>query len=57
VPAAPESQDRIAAMYPKDRFDLIHSSTVSEGERQGTRRYLFRLREPVDSAPVKALRP
>jgi len=57
VPAAPESQDRIAAMYPKDRFDLIHSSTVSEGERRGTRRYLFRLREPVDSAPVKALRP
>jgi hypothetical protein len=57
VPAAPAAQDRIAAMYPHDRFDLIHSSIVSEGERRGTRRYLFRLREPVDHPPAAPARP
>jgi hypothetical protein len=57
VPAAPESQRRIAAMYPADRFDLIHSSLVREGDRQGTRRYLFRLREPGDRPRTGASTP
>jgi hypothetical protein len=56
VPAAPGSQHLIGEMYPDDRFDLMHSSIVSEGDRRGVRRYLFRLREPADrhpSAPAK----
>jgi hypothetical protein len=46
VPADPESQAQIAAMYPRDRFELLRASMVTEGDRRGIRRYLLRLREP-----------
>ena len=50
VPARPDAQEAVAGMYPGSRFELVHSSVVNEGQRKGTRRYLFRLREPADRA-------
>jgi hypothetical protein len=53
LPAAPDSQQRVEAMYPSDRFELVHSSIVADGGRRGTRRYLFRLRDPAGAtSPV-----
>jgi hypothetical protein len=57
VPAAAESQEQISAMYPSDRFDLIHSSIVNEPGRTGIRRYLFHLREPVGHSPATSVQP
>jgi hypothetical protein len=46
VPTAPESRADVEAMYPRDRFDLVHSSSGDGPGRAGTWRYLFRLRDP-----------
>lgn len=45
VPASPASQPVIEATYSPSLFRLEHVSTVEEGERSGTRRYLYRLRD------------
>jgi hypothetical protein len=43
VPAAPEAQAVVEAMYPPARFELMHVSVISTGNLSGTRRYLYRL--------------
>lgn len=43
VPAAPEAQAAVEAMYSPPRFELVHASVVTTGDRSGTRRYLYRL--------------
>lgn len=47
VPASPRSQELVEAKYTTDVFELKHMSTVTEGKRKGTRRYLFRLKDSV----------
>jgi hypothetical protein len=46
VSVAPESEAEVRKMYDPEFFDVAHVSTVTEGRRAGTHRYLFRLREP-----------
>jgi hypothetical protein len=46
VSVAPDNEEEVRKMYDADRFEIAHVSTVAEGRRAGTRRYLFRLREP-----------
>lgn len=43
VPAAPAARETVETMYAAPRFHLVHASTVEDGDRRGTRRYLFRL--------------
>ncbi|HUF34959.1 MAG TPA: hypothetical protein VMN37_03365, partial [Gemmatimonadales bacterium] len=45
VPAAPEGQATVEAIYDSTRFDLVHASTIGQGRMRGVRRYLFRLRD------------
>jgi hypothetical protein len=45
VPASPTFQAVVEAKYAPDAFELAHVSTVSSGQRVGTKRYLFRLLE------------
>jgi len=44
VTALPTSRAIVEALYDSTHFDLVHLSTVDEGWRAGTRRYLFRLK-------------
>ena len=45
VPAAPDGQKAVEAIYDPEWFELVHSSEVLEGRSRGVRRYLFRLRD------------
>jgi hypothetical protein len=49
VPASPSSLDRVTAKYSPALFEVVHVSEVTSGDRAGTRRYLYRLREQVAS--------
>jgi hypothetical protein len=44
VPASAESVQTVRTKYDPTRFTLEHESVISNGDRRGTRRYLFRLR-------------
>jgi hypothetical protein len=44
VVALPASRTVVESIYDPARFDLVHLSTVEEGWRRGTRRYLYRLK-------------
>jgi hypothetical protein len=48
VPTAPAMQRDVEAKYSSEFFELERVSTVTSGERAGTRRYLFRLRTPSE---------
>ena len=43
VTAAPKSRAIVEGIYDRSQFALVHMSTVNEGWRSGTRRYLYRL--------------
>jgi hypothetical protein len=44
VTAVPKSQAIVEGIYDRSQFALVHMSTVNEGWRRGTRRYLYRLK-------------
>ncbi len=44
VTASPKSRSTVEGIYDQSQFALVHVSTVNEGWRSGTRRYLFRLK-------------
>jgi hypothetical protein len=44
VTALPKSHSTVEELYDQSQFELVHVSTVNEGWRRGTRRYLYRLR-------------
>jgi hypothetical protein len=44
VAALPKSRGLVETLYDPAHFDLVHLSTVDDGWRAGTRRYLFRLK-------------
>lgn len=57
VPASADAQSRVEATYSSAWFDVAHVSVVASGERQGTRRYLFRLRDASSHDPLEWRRP
>jgi hypothetical protein len=52
VPASPESDHTVRTKYDPTRFTLEHESIVTDGDRRGTRRYLFRLRDASVTAAM-----
>jgi len=60
VTALPRARATVESVYRPANFDLVHVSTVDEGWRAGTRRYLFRLKvearatQPEASSIVKS---
>jgi hypothetical protein len=50
VAASPQSHSEVEALYDSTRFDLVHISTVTAGERNGARRHLYRPATPGEEA-------
>jgi hypothetical protein len=44
VAALPKARELVESLYDPAHFELVHVSTVDDGWRAGTRRYLFRLK-------------
>jgi len=53
VPASPSMQPEVVRKYATTWFTLDHVSDVQDGERAGTRRYLFRLRDEPHTAGIR----
>jgi hypothetical protein len=51
VPASPTFQLVVEAKYAPEYFELAHVSTIASGERAGTKRYLFHLKDGSLAAP------
>jgi hypothetical protein len=47
VPTSSDNRAEVMAMYPPERFDLVHSSGPGGPRQAGTRRSLYRLRDPA----------
>jgi hypothetical protein len=54
VPASPAAQREVLTKYDDRYFALEHVSEIADGDRAGTKRYLFRLREAHDGSESPA---
>ena len=50
VVASPETEALVMSLYDSEHFEVTHVSTVQEGRRKGSRRYLFTLKQPTEAS-------